>query len=63
MGSKRDKHRYIKVTYDGSSFVDTPANAAAFLDDLSPEERTDYTTTEVWKTKAEIEAMPEFTGF
>lgn len=59
MGSKRDKHRFVRVKHDGASFVDTPAGAAAFLADSTEA----YQTEDVWMTDGEFENLPEFAGF
>lgn len=57
MSSKRDKIRFLKVTFDGTSCICEPREAADMMDD--PE----YTVSEVWMTQAQYDALPEFQGW
>lgn len=55
---KRDKQRYVKLTFDGSSCICEPHEAEQMVKDdpsLMP--------SEVWMTVAEFEALPDFQGY
>lgn len=56
---KRDKHRYVKVTVDGSSVICLPAE----VDDMIGDEPASAKREDVWMTADEYEALPEFQGF
>lgn len=56
---KRDKHPYVRVSHDGSSCVMEGQEAEALL----KEEPGVYDTTEVWMTRAEFGALPDFSGW
>lgn len=55
---KRDKQRYVKLTFDGSSCICEPNEAEQMMKD-DPE----LTASEVWMTVAEFEALPDFPGY
>lgn len=55
---KRDKHRYVRLSFDGSSCICEPREATAMQ-----EEDARLEASEVWLTRAEFEALPDFAGF
>lgn len=57
----RDKKRFVKLTYDGSSCYCRPNEVN---DMLCYEDRPqDFTREDVWMTEAEYEELPEFMGW
>jgi hypothetical protein len=54
----RDKKRFVKVTFDGSSCICEPQEVGDMADGCDGAVLTD-----VWMTEAEWEALPEFTGW
>jgi hypothetical protein len=61
----RDKRRYVKVRpHKGEPWATfEPREAEAFLANASIDDECDFETAEVWMTKAEFEALPEFGGW
>jgi len=56
--AKRDKHRFIRIYYDGSVCICEPHEAASMLEGCEG-----ATVTEVWMTYEQWEALPEFSGW
>ncbi len=54
---KHDKHRYVRVVIDGQRCTMEPGPA---LETLIQQEGC--TAEDVWLTRAEFEALPEFQG-
>lgn len=52
--------RYVRVIHDGSTAVVPPGDVAAMVDE---ENATDYRTEDVYLSKEEFDALPEFDGF
>ena len=63
MPSKCDKHRYKRVSYDGSSFICLPEELAGMLEAHSEDGDVKYEVSDVWMTDEEYERLPEFEGF
>lgn len=59
--SRRDKHRYLKCSHDGASFIDVPERVEEYLDEC--DDPSVYTLESVWMTNDEFKRLPEFTGF
>ncbi len=57
--SKRQKIRFVKITYDKSSCVVRPNEVPAMTEDGIE----GHTLTDVWMSEAEFEALPEFQGW
>jgi hypothetical protein len=57
--AKRDKQRYMRVSHCGSSCVMEMHEAAALLTDAPGV----YDSAEVWMTRTEFEALPDFGGW
>lgn len=58
--SKRQKVRFVKITYDKQSCVVRPNEVADMTDGMASK---DHTLTDVWMSEAEFEALPEFAGW
>ena len=58
---KRDKHRYVRVVIDGQRCTMEPREAEALISS-APIEADAYPLQDVWLTRAEFEALPEFQG-
>jgi hypothetical protein len=57
-GAQHDKRRYIRLTSNGTTVICEPHEVQGIVDDGS-----EYTTSEVWMSPAEYEALPELQGF
>lgn len=60
MASRRDKHRYKRVSYDGASYICKPDEVEDLIDS---DGATTYEISDVWMTDDEYEQLPEFEGF
>jgi len=60
-----EKQRYVKVSLDGVSYIDTVEGAARFIENEIRESDTGtvYTLESVEMSEAEFKALPEFEGF
>ena len=56
----RPRTRYVRVIHDGTTCVVQPGDVAALVDAERPE---DYRTQDVYLSKEEFDALPEFDGF
>lgn len=56
--AKRDKHRFIKIFWDGHSCICEPHEVADMLDGCDGAK-----VTEVWMTQEAFEALPDFGGW
>jgi hypothetical protein len=61
--SKRQKVRFVKITYDKSSVYVRPNEVDDMIDRGTEYELEGYTLTDVWMSEAEFEALPEFAGW
>jgi hypothetical protein len=61
--SKRQKIRFVKITYDGSSVYVRPNEVDDMVDKGTNYELEGYVLTDVWMSEAEYEALPEFAGW
>jgi hypothetical protein len=59
--NKHEKHDFIRLRFEGSHFLMTPAEACQILQDDDDPKR--YGVEAVRLTMAEFDAMPEFDGF
>lgn len=58
------KERFVKITYDGSSCTMEPDEAISFMGAVKYDDETeDYKHEDVYMTREEFEALPEFEGF
>lgn len=57
--SKRQKKRFVKITFDGASCICRPEEVKDMLDDSL----TGHAISDTWMTEDEYEAMPEFQGW
>jgi hypothetical protein len=58
------KQRYVRVAYNGSSFIVPAGQAKAVIDDLLDGDDPEvYEINDVWLTPREYESLPEFAGF
>lgn len=60
-GPQHDKKPYLRVCYAGASCLMTEAGARDFLTET--EDASEYAVYLVWRSQAEVDALPEFTGF
>jgi hypothetical protein len=56
----RQRVRYVRVIHDGTTCVVPPGDVAAMVDSERPD---DYRTEDVYLSKEEFDALPEFDGF
>jgi hypothetical protein len=56
----RQRVRYVRVIHDGITCVVPPGDVAAMVDSERPD---DYRTEDVYLSKEEFDALPEFDGF
>jgi hypothetical protein len=56
----RPRVRYVRVSHDGTTCVVPPGDVAAMVDSERPD---DYRTEDVYLSKEEFDALPEFDGF
>jgi hypothetical protein len=56
----RERVRYVRVIHDGTTCVVRPGDVADMIDSECPD---DYRTEDVYLSKEEFDALPEFDGF
>lgn len=56
----RERVRYVRVIHDGTTCVVPPGDVADMVDSEQPD---DYRTEDVYLSKEEFDALPEFDGF
>jgi hypothetical protein len=56
----RPRVRYVRVIHDGTTCVVPPGDVADMVDSERPD---DYRTEDVYLSKEEFDALPEFDGF
>lgn len=56
----RERVRYVRVIHDGTTCVVPPGDVADMVDSERPD---DYRTEDVYLSKEEFDALPEFDGF
>lgn len=61
--SRRDKHRYKRVSYDGSSFICKPDEVEELTRLDGCDDDMQYQVSDIWMTDDEYERLPEFEGF
>lgn len=59
-GERHQKRKYLRLEHDGAHCVIEPHELETFAYDG---EAGDLVITELWMSRAEFEALPEFTGF
>lgn len=63
MPSRRDKHCYIEIHYDGLSCICEPEEVEGMLEDWDVDDLKSVKLTGVWMTRFAYERLPEFAGF
>lgn len=58
---KRDKRRYVRLSYGKNHCICTPYEAQEIIADA--DEGTVYEVSEEWLTVDEFEALPDFKGY